>query len=285
MLRTTLHTPPLIKRKYTITYLNEDGSVFTKAEYEYGTPARNLYLAENPTKKATDQYTYTFAGWTPAFAQVTGEASYTATFNATVNQYTVTFVDEDGTSILKAATAYDYGTPAADIEKPADPTKPGNAGVTYTFSGWAPEITTVTKNVTYRATYSSSANTYTVTFVDENGSVLLAAREYEYGTAAADIVKPRTPEKPATAEYTYEFSGWNPKIEDVTGTATYTATYKSFKRKYTITYLNEDGSVFTKAEYEYGLVSSLGSGNGGGLLYGNLQCSGEHVYRYLLEFR
>ena len=239
-----------IKRKYTITYLNEDGSVFTKAEYEYGTPAKSLYLAENPTKKATAQYTYTFAGWTPALTKVTGEASYTATFNATVNKYSVTFKDEDG-AVLLAAAEYDYGTLPADIVKPADPIKQGTAGETFTFAGWSPAIVMVTEDIVYRATYTSSTNSYTVTFINEDGTSLSTAT-YPYGTAAADIVKPRTPEKPATAEYTYEFSGWSPKVADVTDDATYTATYKSFKRQYTITYLNEDESVFTKAEYEYG---------------------------------
>ena len=64
-----------------------------------------------------------------------GDATYTAQFDSAVNKYNITFVDEDGT-VLKAATAYDYGTAAADITKPADPTKPATSAHTYTFAGW-----------------------------------------------------------------------------------------------------------------------------------------------------
>jgi hypothetical protein len=52
-----------------------------------------------------------------------------------LNKYTVTFVDENGTTILKEATQYDYGTPAASIVKPAaDPTKAATDQYTYTFA-------------------------------------------------------------------------------------------------------------------------------------------------------
>ena len=73
-----------------------------------------------------------------------------------IKQYTVTFVDEDGTTVLKEAALYDYGTLAADIAKPADPTKAADANGVYTFAGWDPEIADVTADATYTATYTTA---------------------------------------------------------------------------------------------------------------------------------
>ena len=225
MLFTT--TTAWAQTKFTVTFVDADGTELSSAEYDYGTAAADIVKPADPTKAADAQYTYTFSGWSPAIAQVTGDATYTATYSSTVNKYTVTFEDEDGTELSSAE--YDYGTAAADIVKPADPTKAATAQYTYTFNGWSPAIASVTGNATYTATYSSTVNKYTVVFKDEDGTELSSA-DYEYGTAAADIVKPADPTKDATAQYTYTFAGWTPEIVAVTEDATYTATYSSTLR-------------------------------------------------------
>ena len=152
--------------KYNITWNNEGGTQLEVDEsIPYGTVP--TYNGDTPEKTADDQYTYTFAGWSPTVAEVTDNATYTATYSSTVNQYEVTFVDEDGTTVLKEATAYDYGTAVADIEKPADPTKTG-----YTFAGWSPAVAEVTEDATYTATYT--INQYTITFDTVGGTEIVA---------------------------------------------------------------------------------------------------------------
>jgi hypothetical protein len=69
-------------------------------------------------------------------------------------EYTIKFVDEDGT-ILKTAT-YTEGTKAADIEKPADPTKASDGKYDYTFDSWTPAIADVTADATYTAKYKAT---------------------------------------------------------------------------------------------------------------------------------
>ncbi|MBP5208319.1 MAG: InlB B-repeat-containing protein, partial [Clostridia bacterium] len=70
------------------------------------------------------QYTYTFAGWRPEVSSVTGDVTYTATYEATVNTYEVTFSVNGVTEVVTAA----YGEAVA---APADPTLEGSD-----FTGW-----------------------------------------------------------------------------------------------------------------------------------------------------
>lgn len=77
----TIYTAEYEMTKYKIEFVNWDGSILSSTEYEYG--AVPTYTGSDPIKEY-----YTFTGWSPAFAKVTGEATYVATYEPTV--YTVT---------------------------------------------------------------------------------------------------------------------------------------------------------------------------------------------------
>lgn len=236
------------KRSYTITWKHEDGTVINTTTVPYGeTPTH-----ADDTKAATDEYTYTFAGWSPAVAAVTGDAEYTATFTSTKNAYTVKFVDEDGTVLQSTQVAYGE-TPAFNGE---NPTKASTAQYDYSFSRWTPEITPVTGEATYTATYSATLRRYHVSFVWDNGVVSEA--DYDYGET---VEVPTAPAKDADAQYTYTFAGWQDasgavvdEIPTVSGDATYTATYTGTIRSYKITFdVEGDKTDFNK---EYGTAIS-----------------------------
>ena len=64
------------KERFDVTWKNDDGSTIDTTTVEYGdTPTH-----ADPEKAEDAQYTYTFAGWTPSLAAVTGDATYTATY-------------------------------------------------------------------------------------------------------------------------------------------------------------------------------------------------------------
>lgn len=92
------------------------------------------------------------------------------------------------------------------------------------FSGWTPAATAVTSNVTYTATFTATVNTYTVTWLDADGTVLETDMDVEYGTTPTYDGK--TPAKAPTAGHSYVFKGWTPEVTVVTGDATYTANFE-----------------------------------------------------------
>ena len=242
-----LTTSGTINRAYTINFVNEGGTSLQSSIVRNGqTPS---YTGETPSKPADAQYTYTFAGWTPEIAAVTGEATYTATYTSTVNKYTITFENYDGTELQSSEVAYGE-TPSYTGETPS---KPADAQYTYTFAGWTPEIAAVTGDATYTATYSSTVNEYTITFVNEDGTELQRS-SVAYGETPA--YNGGTPTKPSTAQYTYNFAGWDNEIAAVTGDATYTATYTSTVNEYTIRFVNDDGTELQSSEVAYGETPS-----------------------------
>ncbi len=153
---------------YLVTFLDEDGTLLSSHRQTVGTTP--TYTGATPTKPGTDQYSYTFADWTPAVTPVTADVTYTATFDRTVNTYIITFLDEDGTELDSRLVA--YGEIPTYIGE--TPTKDPTAQYTYTFNGWTPAIEAVTGAATYTATYASAPRTYTIYF-DANGGLIPAA--------------------------------------------------------------------------------------------------------------
>ncbi len=205
-----------IVNRYTVNFVNEDGSVLQTEQIEYGQmPA---YNGATPEKAATAEHTYTFAGWTPEVATVTGEATYTATFTSTVNKYVITFANEDG-SVLQSSEV-EYGQMPA--YNGATPEKQGDAQYSYEFAGWTPEVAAVTGEATYTATFTSTINQYTITVVATNGHIE-GEGTYDYGTVVTLT---------ATADNGYEFEKWsdgstdNPRTVTVEGDAQFEAIFK-----------------------------------------------------------
>ena len=242
--------------QYSVEFVDDDDITVLKEStlYTSGTLAADIVKPSDPTKASDVQYTYEFAGWVPAIADVITDAIYTASYTSTLRQYSVTLVDEDGTTVLKS-TKYDFGTSASEIVLPTTPTKSADAQYTYEFAGWNNAIEDVTGDVTYTATYTPTLRQYSVSFVDEDGTTELKAAElYDYGTVAADIVRPTDPTKATDDQYTYKFAGWDPTIDDVTDDVVYKATYTKESRKYTITFNDDAGNLLSSQEVAYGVV-------------------------------
>jgi alkyl hydroperoxide reductase subunit AhpC len=158
--------------------------------------------------------------------------------------HTVTFVNYDGTVLQSGETVYGQ-TPVFTGETP---TKAADAQYTYVFAGWSPEITAVTEDATYTATYTPVLRKYTVKFVNYDGLVLQSGL-VEYGTLPEyeneEPTKPADPSLDHTC--TPYFFGWDKEIVEVTEDATYTAVFYTFEGY--VDELKKEGKVsYTSAE-------------------------------------
>ena len=153
-----------------------------------------------------------------AYNGKTLEADYAGECTATFDTFTVTFVDWDGTVISEAA--YPYG---ASVQIPDDPKRSADETYTYVFTGWDADVTEVTDDATYTAVYDRVYIDYTVTFKNEDGTVISEAK-YHYGDT---VTPPADPAKAEDEAYTYSFKEWTPAIAPVTGDAAYTAVYEA----------------------------------------------------------
>ena len=229
-------------KTYTVKWVDDDETTLIyQKDYEYG--AMPQFEGVEPTKAADAQYTYTFKGWNKDYTEVKGNQTYVAVYEKAVNKYTVTWKNDDG-SVLRTDKNVEYGTMP---NYGANPTKAADAQYTYTFKGWTPKVKTVTGDAVYTAVYEKAVNKYTVTWKNDDGSVLRTDKNVEYGTMPNYGANPT---KAADAQYTYTFKSWTPEVETVTGDATYKATYTKEANSYTLTY-DLNGGEWTEATNEF----------------------------------
>lgn len=139
--------------KFRVVFKNYNGNIIRDSSYAYGTAA-NVIKPSNPTRQMTAKYSYTFKGWNPAVAAVTGEATYIAVFDSIVRKFIVTFKNGDQ-KLTSSSIAYGE-TPKYTGETPTkEPTKK----YVYKFAGWSPKLEAVTKDITYQAVFDSVKNT------------------------------------------------------------------------------------------------------------------------------
>lgn len=143
---------------YKVTWENYDRTVLeTDEAVEHNTTP--TYNGATPTRAKTAQYTYTFSEWSPDVSAITGDTVYTAQFNATVNKYTITWKNYDG-SVLKTESL-EYG--ATLSYSGTTPTRAYDSSYHYTFKGWDKTVVAVTGAATYTATFTAVAHEYSYT--------------------------------------------------------------------------------------------------------------------------
>ena len=235
----TLHSKYEIN-KYTVTFNDEDR--ITTKEVNYNAKVEPV---TNQGKTG-----YTFKYWSIEKGGEEYNFNEEVTENITlyavyeINIYKVIFKNYDGSTLQEETL--EYG--ALPKYKGEAPKREKTKEYTYTFKGWDKEITEVTNNQEYIATYTETKNKYNVKFTNYDGSIL-QEETLEYGTLP--VYKGEVPTREKTDEYTYAFKNWNKEITEVTDNEIYIATYKETKNKYTVIYMDGE-KEYTRKEVNYG---------------------------------
>ena len=224
------------KRKYTILFKKDASSapyvnsVAPDNKWEYG--ATPYIEGVTPTKEPAEGYYFAFDGWTPVATPVTNDMNYYAHFSQTQVTHTVTWKSENGDDELRKDLNVPYGS--IPTYEGVTPTKDGGDQYSYTYDGWSssangdrltPPLPALTVDATFYAHFARTTRTYTVTWENEDHTVLETDEGVEYGDVPH--YDGATPTKANTEEHVYSFNGWSNIPETVTGNVTITATYSS----------------------------------------------------------
>ena len=208
--------------KHNIVYVVDGTTHQTVENVEYGA---TIVPITEPSMTG-----YTFSGWQNVPATMP-DSDVTITGSFSINQYTITFNTNGGTTI-DAITA-DYGTA---ITAPDDPTKEH-----YTFVSWDKTIpeTMPAENLTITASWS--INKHSIIYVVDGGNYQ-TVENVEYGSQIVAIAAP--------SQTGYTFSGWQnvPATmpdNDVTISGSYTI------NQYTITFDTDGGSEVSAITADY----------------------------------
>lgn len=207
--------------KYTVTFMDGETVLKTFPNVKHGETVTPPEVSEKDGK--------TFKGWdNKAYNNVTSDLTINAVYD--VKTFTVTF--KDGEKVLETQT----------VEYEAAATAPDTARLTppegMHFAKWDKDFSKVTENMVVSAVYE--LNVYTVVF--KNGETMLKTEMVKHGFAAT------APNVVDTA--TKKFVGWDKSFDNVTSDIIVNAKFET--KKFTLTFINYDGTSVYTAEVEYG---------------------------------
>jgi len=206
---------------YTVTFMDGEKMLETFPNVQHGD---TVTAPEVPKKDGK-----TFIKWDKDFSKVTSDLTINAVYD--VDTFTVTF--KDGEKVLETQTVeYEAAATAPDIARLSPP-----EGMH--FAKWDKDFSKVTEDIEVSAVYE--INFYTVIF--KNGETTLKIEKVKHGDSATP---PNNPPDTPTAK----FVGWDESFDNVTSDLIVNA--KLEKRKYTLTFINFDGTTVYTAAVEYG---------------------------------
>lgn len=206
--------------KYTVTFMDGEKVLATFTNVTHGD---TVTAPEVPKKDGK-----TFSKWDKDFSKVTSDLTINAVYD--VDTFTVTF--KNGEKVLETQTVeYEAAATAPDTARLSPP-----EGMH--FAKWDKDFSKVTEDIEVSAVYE--LNEYTVIF--KNGETTLKTEMVKHGFAATP------PNVFDTA--TKKFVGWDKSFDNVTSDIIVNAKWET--KKFTLTFINFDGTSVYTEEVEYG---------------------------------
>lgn len=206
--------------KYTVTFMDGEKVLKAYTNVQHGSAVTAPEVPEKDGK--------TFSKWDKDFSKVTSDLTINAVYD--VDTFTVTF--KDGEKVLETQTVeYEAAATAPDTARLSPP-----EGMH--FAKWDKDFSKVTEDIEVSAVYE--LNVYTVTF--KNGETTLKTEMVKHGSAATP------PNVFDTA--TKKFVGWDKPFDNVTSDIIVNAKFET--KKFTLTFINFDGTTVYTEEVEYG---------------------------------
>ena len=257
--------------EYTYTFKVDGVQVGTTLTKHPGEQITLADVPADPTKASTNTTRYIFEGWfdgeTEAvfpmiISQETGNKTFTAKFREETIYYTVTFYEEDGTTVYATSGFKTYEQEFTQ----AGPEKAPDATYDYTFAGWvaldagadATPITTikVLGDASYKAKYTATERQYSVAWVID-GAAVKVELEVTSGTTLQQLYNGydaesaiKNPTKASDATYHYTFDHWDPALNTVvSGNMQVVAKFTKEAHTY------DDGEVMQAATCEHGQIT------------------------------
>lgn len=271
-------------KKITVTWKNYDGSKLDNGTYgdEYNFNTSPQFYGTNPTKTNTTVEKYDWIGWrdeegniydkNATLPRAKSNVTYTAYFNTTKYQYTITFKNDDNSDLW--AGLVDAGTTGAELqvlfeqkynEKTGNtvPQKAPTVDKVFFFDKWYPALATVEAAATYVAQYSESLRQYHVIFYNYDAVSVLYEADVDYN--ANPVYGGVTPFRANTSAFSYDWTGWkqgattygtSDKLPKVMGDISYIATFDTTALKYQVFFKRQDGSIIDAPFFTYGEIPS-----------------------------
>ena len=206
--------------KYTVTFMDGEKVLETFTNVRHGDTVT--------APEVSEKYGKTFIGWDKKFDNVTSDLTINAVYD--IDTFTVTF--KDGEKVLETQTVeYEAAATAPDTARLSPP-----EGMH--FKEWDKDFSKVTEDIEVSAVYER--NVYTVTF--KNGETTIKVVEVKHGDPATPPNVFDTP--------TEKFVGWDKSFDNVTSDLIVNAKFET--KKFTLTFINFDGTTVYTAEVEYG---------------------------------